>query len=367
MPAYYNEHDPFAAAWLRTLIAAGLIAAGEVDERDIQAVRADDLRGFTQCHFFAGIGGWSYALRLAGWPDDRAVWTGSCPCQPWSSAGKQAGEADERHLWPEWFRLLAESRPPVVFGEQVAGPAGLRWLDLVCGDLEGADYTVGAADLCGAGAGSPDIRQRLWFVADADRGTDDAQLRAEQRDSVAVGRSSKTGGSRGYLAAGEQSESERVADADWSRHGRSRRSYGEGLRDAVERHSPSRELGNPDDARSQGRVVGRLNPDQRLVGTPSLAGCVGNAESNRQQGQSVRTNRDETHGTPQANLAGVWTACDWIPCRDGKWRPVEPGTFPLAHGLPARVGRLRGYGNAIKPQVAAIFIRAAEEARHEIA
>ena len=104
MAAYYNENDPFAAAWLRELIKAKLIADGEVDERSIELVRPDDLRGFVQCHFFAGIGGWSYALRLAGWPDNREVWTGSCPCQPWSVAGKGDGENDARHLWPVWYK-----------------------------------------------------------------------------------------------------------------------------------------------------------------------------------------------------------------------------------------------------------------------
>jgi DNA (cytosine-5)-methyltransferase 1 len=87
--AYYNEIDPFAAAWLRELIKAGLIADGEVDERSIELVRPDDLRGFTQCHFFAGIGGWSYALRLAGWPDDRDVWTGSCPVSAVERGGQR--------------------------------------------------------------------------------------------------------------------------------------------------------------------------------------------------------------------------------------------------------------------------------------
>ena len=91
MAAYYNEFDPFAAAWLRGLIKTGQIAAGDVDERSITEVTADDVRGYTQCHFFAGIGGWSYALRLAGWPDTRPVWTGSCPCQPFSHAGKSGG------------------------------------------------------------------------------------------------------------------------------------------------------------------------------------------------------------------------------------------------------------------------------------
>jgi DNA (cytosine-5)-methyltransferase 1 len=61
-----------------------------------------------------------------------------------------------------------------------------------------------------------------------------------------------------------------------------------------------------------------------------------------------------------------WRECEWVWHADGKWRPVEPGTFPLADGLPGRVGRLRGYGNAIVPQVAAAFVKAALEAIAEI-
>jgi site-specific DNA-cytosine methylase len=129
--AYYNESDGYAAQWLRNLIAAGSIAAGDVDERDIRDVCGDDLRGYGQCHFFAGIGGWSYALRLAGWDDGRPVWTGSCPCQPFSAAGKGEGGSDARHLWPHWFRLIRECRPAVVFGEQVAAAIGWGWLDAV--------------------------------------------------------------------------------------------------------------------------------------------------------------------------------------------------------------------------------------------
>ena len=168
MSAYYNEHDPFAAAWLRELITNGLIADGEVDERDIQTLDPDDLRGFTQCHFFAGIGGWSYALRLAGWPDDRPVWTGSCPCQPWSSAGRGTRTADSRDLWPAWFKLIAQRTPSVVFGEQVASADGRAWIDRVYSDMEGASYAIGAANIPACSVGTPHIRYRLWFVADSD-------------------------------------------------------------------------------------------------------------------------------------------------------------------------------------------------------
>jgi DNA (cytosine-5)-methyltransferase 1 len=165
--AFYNEIDPYCAQWLRNLIDAGHIAPGVVVERSIEDITPNELREYTQCHFFAGIGVWSYALRIAGWPDDRPVWTGSCPCQPFSAAGKGHGFADERHLWPAWFHLIRECRPGVVFGEQVASRDGLGWLDLVQADLEGAGYASGAVDLCAAGVGAPHVRQRAFFIADA--------------------------------------------------------------------------------------------------------------------------------------------------------------------------------------------------------
>lgn len=165
--AYYNEHEPYAAEWLRNLMTTGLIAPGYVDERDIQDVETYDLQGFFQHHFFAGIGIWSHALRKCGWPDDRPVITGSCPCQPFSCAGSGRGLADDRHLWPDFFRLIRQMRPQLVLGEQVASPGGLAWFDAVSFDLEGEGYAVGAVDLCAAGFGAPHIRQRLYWMAHA--------------------------------------------------------------------------------------------------------------------------------------------------------------------------------------------------------
>lgn len=164
MSAYYNEIDPHAAAWLRELIKHGHIADGVVDERSIEDVEPADLTGFTQCHFFAGIGGWSYALRLAGWPDDKPVWTGSCPCQPFSAAGKQRGSDDARHLWPAFFHIIRECRPGTVFGEQIAGGAGYAWWDHVAADMEGEGYAAAAADLPASGIGAIHQRHRIFWV-----------------------------------------------------------------------------------------------------------------------------------------------------------------------------------------------------------
>ena len=294
---YYNEIDPHAAQWLRNLIDAGLIPAGDVDTRSIEDVTPNELRGYTQCHFFAGIGGWPLALHLAGWPDDRPVWTGSCPCQPFSQAGKGAGFADERHLWPAFFHLIEQCRPSVVFGEQVASKDGLAWLDLVQADLEGAGYACGAADLCAAGVGAPHIRQRLYWVAYADSAGPQPGEWNDQRAR------------HGYTsspACGDGS----LADANHRRASR----------------APSAE--------------GHAEP-----------GCV-------EAGAGGEQFRRERPGPTN----GFWRDADWLFCRDGKWRPVEPGTFPLAHGAPARVGRLRAYGNAIVPQAAAEFIAAYVEA-----
>ena len=167
MAAYYNEIDPYAAQWLRNLIAAGYIAPGDVDERSIEDVHPDDLKPYTQCHFFAGIGVWSYALRLAGWPDDRPVWTGSCPCQPFSKTGKGLGFADERHLWPAWLHLIKERRPGELIGEQVADRDALPWLDLVQDDLEALGYAFGAVAFPSASVGAPHLRNRTYWVANA--------------------------------------------------------------------------------------------------------------------------------------------------------------------------------------------------------
>ena len=342
MSAFYNEIDPYAAAWLRNLIAAGHIAPGVVDERSIEDIEPAELAQYTQCHFFAGIGAWSHALRLAGWPDDRPVWTGSCPCQPFSSAGKGAGFADERHLWPAFHWLISQCRPPIVFGEQVASKDGLGWLDLVQADLEGSGYATGAADLCAAGIGAPHIRQRLYWVADAGGERRQQDARGAPSDEAAYGGARRVEQQPGgdHIAAsydatdGLDNNNNKGLEGHGGRH-QAQIGHGPGAPGPV---TEADKLGGLADADSQ-RHEWRTTPSG-LEAWPGawVTSC----------GKDHRPS--PTHGH--------WRDADWLHCRDGKWRPVEPGTFPLAHGAPARVGRLRAYGNAIVPQVAQAFIEA---------
>lgn len=335
--AYYNEIDPFAAQWLRNLIAGGHIAPGEVDERSIEDVTPDDLRGFTQCHFFAGIGVWSHSLRLAGWPDDKPVWTGSCPCQPFSAAGKGDGFADERHLWPHFFHLISERRPQHVFGEQVASGNANAWFDLVQADLEGMGYAFGLVPFTSAGIGAPHIRERAYWVANSNLQHEPA-----------------TGNTPGAAEFGWIGEVNWMADASGQR----------------------RERINPLLQREESRRSAKDLPEASRLGIADRVAYANNRIGN--EGETLRPGRDAVlngciNGRP-LEVNGFWRDADWLLCRDGKWRPVEPGTFPLVDGAAARlgrvepwvarvassnrVGRLKGYGNAINAQAAAEFIRA---------
>ncbi len=166
MTAFYNDNDPYCADWIRALIARGLIAPGVVDERDIRDICAYELASFTQVHLFAGLAGWPLALRAAGWPDGRRVWTGSPPCQPFSVTGSRRGFDDPRHLWPYQLSLIEKRRPHELFVEQVT--AATEWVARVRSDLVALDYAVGIVPIEAASAGADHLRDRYWLVANGD-------------------------------------------------------------------------------------------------------------------------------------------------------------------------------------------------------
>jgi len=338
---YYNDNDPLCCEWLRELIRRGLLPAGDVDERNIEHVTPADVEGYAQCHFFAGIGGWAYALKLAQVPDDiPGIWTGSCPYQPFSAIGKRRGIVDRRHLWPEFYRLIRECRPAIVFGEQVASAAGRKWLGAVFDDLAGMDYWCAGADLCAAGVGAPHIRQRLYWVARATRGDWRRVIHAAECECSCGEPDCHGECGMPLVCAGCGGE------------------Y-----DSCGCPGPSSEGWEFEDRYKEG-LWARRRPEPALKS--KLAGWVGNRNGAGLEGhaghgdESPKPRRNAQkqagHASPPSLLASPWDKAVFVLCKDGKARPVEPGILPLAHGIPARVGRIRALGNSVCPQVAQVFI-----------
>lgn len=345
MVAYYNENDPVAAQHLINLIAAGVIAPGHVDHRDIRDVCPADLDGYSQCHFFAGVGVWSAALRACGWDDEKPVWTGSCPCQPFSPAGAQAGFDDERHLWPDWHWLIQQCRPQIVFGEQVASADGLDWIDLVSSDMEASDYSIGALDTCAAGYRSFHIRQRLYFVAE--------NLRLATDGMVDAGRSRSHRGRSGKEVP-KPEKAIRVAG----------RSHVDGLVND-QREGLEGQRGHGVERGESRRIDSATHrPATASDATRGLAhahGADGGAERQQPGGKQRLKSQDGRYdfGDVWADASHeYWRDADWLFCRDERWRPVGPGTFPLAYEIAARMGRLRAYGNGLDLAQAVGFVRA---------
>lgn len=349
MTAYYNEFDPKAAAWLRQLIKNGLIADGVVDERSITEVTAGDLRGFNQAHWFAGIGGWSNSLGLAGIPDDYPVWTASLPCQPFSVAGQQKGKDDERHLLPYFLKLVRQCKPNRIFGEQVEGAIRHGWLDDLQTTMEAEDYAVGYCVLGAHSVGSFHQRQRLYWVADSiDKGS---QRRLSGRQGsereIIDGHAGRNG------AAGGMGNTEHNGHITGSVVGSNDPSVFGGEKRA--------DSSSESEGASSSRVIS--------------GGRVGNPNSDGLQARS-ETPEATRHGHT-ANSTG-WDDPEWLYFRDNKYRAIKSGIKPLVDGVSermvrssdpsesidadntqeARVMRLKGYGNAIVPQVAATFIKA---------
>ncbi|WP_219633221.1 DNA cytosine methyltransferase [Stenotrophomonas maltophilia] len=326
---YYSEWDPYAAQWIRNLIDAGLIPPGHVDTRSITDVQPSDLAGYRQCHFFAGIAGWSLAARLAGWPDDRELWTGSAPCQPFSVAGKGKAQDDDRHLWPHFLRLIRARRPAVVMGEQVAAAVGKNWLDGVSADLEAEDYACRAVVVPACAVDAPHRRDRLWFVAHAG----------------SQGLAQREGDGRVLPGVGVEYEGEDAAYADRARN--------VGHTDVAgaceERQQRGRQLGGPGGDQGEcfgGSLANALRQGSHASALPGVRRGEEGARAWNGSAAGLRAARSH------------WDGAGWLIGHDGKARRVEPSIRLLAHGVPARVGQLRAGGNAIVPEVAAEVIGA---------
>lgn len=364
MTAFYNEIDPVAAQWLRNLIAAGHIAPGVVDERSIEDVRPDELAGYVQCHFFAGIGIWSYALRQAGWPDDRPVWTGSCPCQPFSAAGEGKGFADERHLWPAWFHLIEQCRPATLLGEQVASSDADPWIDLVCADLERLGYAFGATPFPAAGVGCPGIRDRAYWVAHADgrhAGAEGLQRSGQHgqqpQDGGVVRLADATRGGLGIVGSAMGARDIRHADCGGAEPGRLGNAASTGLEGSGGPDVPGTRRG------SEGGSIAGPGAAPCGMGDAERIGPQGSGDAGSGEGVGLARPQPARAGANYrpGPVNGFWRDADWLLCTDGRWRPVEPSTFPLAARSAGDVGQLRAYGNGLNAAAAEVFIRCVTE------
>lgn len=308
MNVYYNEFDKKKCAALSQLMKDGYISKGEIDDRSIRDVQPADLKEFEQCHFFAGIGLWAYALQCAGW-GDRPVWTGSCPCQSYSVAGRRKGKADDRHLWPEWLRLIVERKPATIFGEQVSAAISYGWLDDVYQGLETLNYSVGSAVLPACSIGAPHRRDRLWFVANSNNGEIGAGQFIEEKEAIrSHGADEPCRIGEGYCSIG------------YSEH------YGQYASE--------------------------------------VAGGTDEAILNSTQGENI-PGKFEGAGMPRELSSDAWQTGEWLACPDGKKRLIEPGIPLLVDGYPERMGIIHCAGDAIVSQLAAQFIKSFMEVDNE--
>lgn len=377
----YNENDPFAAEWCRGLVAAKKVPRGRVDQRSIVELQGKDCGDST--HFFAGILGWPVALEFAGWPEDVPVFSGSAPCQPFSDAGKRKGQADKRHLWPEMLRLIKERKalPPAVFGEQTESKLAREWLAGVRADLEGLGYWFGAADLPSCGVGAPHIRQRFFWgaILDSDglaarlgrtetwvpRGPLTEALRRTQR-SIELHDGFRLDASGGLSDAEDANRGSRVSDEQETpgkRRDRSTEHRGahRGIADGMVDASGTRAATEEQQRQLRSRVpAGKRLPESFRVG-----------DAVQQRLEGLRRHVDDrseprwffAYPDGSAPAAGLWNDFRLVRCRDGKIRRVGSGVARgVVDGISGRVGKLRGFGNAINPALAAVFVRSFVEA-----
>ena len=294
--------------------------------------------------------------KLASDPDrlvpDCDILTAGYPCQPFSFAGKRKGTADDRHIWPEIFAIVQAKRPDWCVFENVSGHINMG-LDEVLSDLEGENYTVQAFVVPACALNAPHRRDRVWIVAHTNRngqpdGTQheqrlepfeandpDANSQRSHREKQHKHRNSEPpdrkkrdlGSVREILAGRGNTENRETFDV----------AHADSITDAQHRsnHTIESESGSGNSDKSGSRTNA-----WRLSDTGKNEN-VANANSNRRERQRPKRNDEGSPG-----LRGGKTG------RNENFWISEPAVGRVAHGIPRRVDRLRGLGNAIVPQIA---------------
>jgi DNA (cytosine-5)-methyltransferase 1 len=330
--------------------------------------------------------------------------TGGFPCQPFSVAGKQKGTSDDRHLWPEMFRIIKEFTPRWVVGENVKGITNIQdgmVFETVCTDLEGEGYEVRTFNIPAAGVGAPHRRERMWIVANRKESMvnpDDVRLEQHNTAEEEAPRrrtsttfeptgSADMENSRRTLQQGtelrEKNEDE-TGKEDANQHQRSgspsesdvadtqgerTRENDEGLRSGTSRISGRKEttVANTDEGRSHGQKhkiqTGRNIPvssseDVANTGFQGLERTINEKLSTTERSTDV-ANTESSLGNVNEAVTGNGepttqeVSGDRSSVRgESAWWNFEPDVGRVAHGVPGRVYRLKALGNSIVPQIA---------------
>ena len=274
------------------------------------------------------------------------VITGGFPCQDLSLAGNQAGIEGERSgLWSECARLLGEVRPRYAIFENVPnllnGGDG-NWFKRVLWDISKVGYDAEWHCIRASDIGAPHRRERIWIICYKNNSSM-ADTQSVQNNGLRFNENQGQAKTNRIQSGGSGSGTVGVGD---TAHGGSQGSgatrVGQGVEQSGSQFGGAISDVGVDNAIGNGRNEGRFGDHGRNDGQQP--------DPVIEDGRAKQTN-------------GAWSDVDWLLCRDGKWRPVEPNTFPLADGATARVGRLRAYGNAITAQVAQGLIESYMEVR----
>ena len=246
--------------------------------------------------------------------------TGGYPCQPFSQAGQRRGKEDDRHLWPQMFRVIRECRPAWICAENVAGHISMG-LDEVLADLESEDYSCRAFVIPACAKDAPHRRDRVWIVGNS-----------KENDS-------NSNRQRSHRTGEQQFRSSEPADREISESGQ--------ICEVLANRGRSEKRDSTDVAYSNGT---RWEKREGKTTSPVL-------RTQQHRGEDVAYSNSIRQQVPESSCGSK----EPEDCSRGRWKP-EPSVGRVAHGIPKRVDRLRGLGNAIVPQVAYEIIHAMQGA-----
>ena len=291
--------------------------------------------------------------------------TGGFPCQPFSVAGKQKGTSDDRHLWPEMFRIIKAFKPRFVIGENVRGIVNIQdgvVFETVCTNLEDEGYEIQPFNIPAAGVGAPHRRERIWFIAVREdvANTVSNDERREISRSYEEERRIQEEHRQNNSTTGKSSRTSEIRNGDngYENMENSRRTLRQGskLFDTNE-DEVGKENANQHQRSSSSSESNVANTDTRLGNGENEEIQTGRNTSNISSSEMANTNSERLEGLGQSSSQFNETSSSTSRSKerqgqvDQGWWSVEPNVGRVAHGVSGRVHRLKGLGNSIIPQI----------------